>query len=223
MRYYACGEYGERYGRPHYHFIIFNLHPDCIAHLAPTWSKGFLKIEPVKSLSKVANYVSGYVIKAFTKAHTLKLRPFSIMSKRPYIGHSYVSRMKDYHLRLNQPYLDLGKFKQRLPKIFKRKIWLTEQPDPLGGEWKLAPKCTLPNCKPEPPGKYYDPLTRPKYTPPENWKSETEIQQERLYQARLHELKLKNGSDYDAESYLAHEQHYNERLIFSRFKCNDNQ
>lgn len=28
LRYYACGEYGERFGRPHYHYIIFNLHPD---------------------------------------------------------------------------------------------------------------------------------------------------------------------------------------------------
>lgn len=222
LRYYACGEYGERFGRPHYHYIFFNLHPEAVLQIPSIWKKGFCKIEPVKSLSKVANYVAGYVIKAYTKAKTLKLRPMSMMSKRPYIGQPYVVRMTEYHLRNNQPYLDLGKIKQRLPKIFKQKIWSTMQPDKLGGEWKHAPKCTLPGQLPE-TSRYYDPLEKLTYTPPENWKIESEIQAERLHAQRIHELKLKNGPDYDAESYLAHELHYNERRIFLNFKTNDQQ
>lgn len=223
LRYYACGEYGERYGRPHYHFIIFNLHPDIANQIGKIWNKGHVKVEPVLSTSKVSNYVSGYVIKNYKKAKTLKLRPMSLMSKKPYIGYTYVQRMAQYHRSLNEPYLQKGEIRQRLPKIFKRKIWSTVQPDPLGGEWKFAPCCTLPGCKPERPTKYYDPLEKPIYTPDPDWKITAEIQSERLRDARLHELYLKNGNDYDAEKYLAEEEHYNERLIFTRFKCSDKQ
>lgn len=221
LRYYACGEYGERFGRPHYHFIIFNLTPQAALEISRLWGMGYCKIELVRTQTKVSNYVSGYVIKNYKKAKTLKVRPMALMSKKPYLGHSYVQRMSGYHLLLNEPFLTRGEIRQRLPKIFKRKIWSTAQPDPLGGEWKFAPSCTLPGCTPEKPTKYYDPGEKLIYTPPSNWKIEAELQAERNYQAKLHELKLKNGPDYDAESYLAHEQHYNEQRIFLNFKCND--
>jgi len=73
LRYYMCGEYGEKLGRPHYHAIIFNYrYPDqrpfgkyygsekCLEH----WGRGHIHIGNVNS--KSASYVAGYIQKKVT-------------------------------------------------------------------------------------------------------------------------------------------------------------
>lgn len=75
IRYYMCGEYGENFGRPHFHAILFGLDfPDKTPHtrnaqgtlytsasLEALWGKGFCTVGPVTFES--AAYCARYVIK----------------------------------------------------------------------------------------------------------------------------------------------------------------
>lgn len=74
IRYFCCGEYGPKGGRPHYHMAIFNYKPDDLklykqnhcgqnlymsAELQKIWGKGFViigELEP-ESASYIARYV----------------------------------------------------------------------------------------------------------------------------------------------------------------------
>lgn len=57
FRYYACGEYGEKFGRPHYHAILFGL--DNQDEINQTWALGRVhcgSVEP-DSIRYVAQYI----------------------------------------------------------------------------------------------------------------------------------------------------------------------
>lgn len=122
-RYYAAGEYGEKYGRPHYHLIMFNVHPKTMHKLPNYWKHGHIDLQLCNHQDKVSNYVSGYIVNAHSHALRINKKPFSIMSKRPYLGHTYVQRMYDYHKRNQIAYIDRITYKQSLPRIYKNKIF----------------------------------------------------------------------------------------------------
>lgn len=106
FRYFACGEYGGKTGRPHYHLMIFTdvLEPFgfycpfamgnysnyfrytsslLIMHL---WSFGFHTIETKVEFSTL-RYVAKYMQKArLTDFSTDFQKPFLLMSHKPYIG-----------------------------------------------------------------------------------------------------------------------------------------
>lgn len=99
IRYIACGEYGEQTRRPHYHAIIFgedftsdridlsdSLYSSYI--LTETWQSGQVSIAPV-TMSSIC-YVCGYVTKKIGDADT-----FSLMSRRPGIGHRWLEKYSD--------------------------------------------------------------------------------------------------------------------------------
>ena len=60
IRYFGCGEYGSRYGRPHYHAIVFGLHfrSDSVQKC---WNFGRTNVKPV-TLGR-ARYVAKYTLK----------------------------------------------------------------------------------------------------------------------------------------------------------------
>jgi len=83
IRYYACGEYGDRFNRPHYHAILFNYWPNphirgniiklkenkgdslyTSPELTKCWKKGHVAFGKVTFQS--AAYVSNYVTKKIT-------------------------------------------------------------------------------------------------------------------------------------------------------------
>ena len=87
LRYIACGEYGDKTRRPHYHAIIFGQDfrydaqsIDRNLYTSPTvekiWKKGMVSLAPVTMASIC--YVCGYVQKKIGDADT-----FSLMSRRP--------------------------------------------------------------------------------------------------------------------------------------------
>lgn len=66
LRYYICGEYGEKGLRPHYHAVIFS--PDPIDHssVESAWTYGFIHFG-LDSNNAVAQYVAGYITKKLNR------------------------------------------------------------------------------------------------------------------------------------------------------------
>lgn len=109
FRYFACGEYGERTGRPHYHVILFGLLPDDEQCIQKSWSNGFVSCSLLTPAR--ARYVAKYVLKFESVALDGQTLPrgsstgrqpeFSLMSRRPGIGLSALSNLADQLLRRN--------------------------------------------------------------------------------------------------------------------------
>ena len=108
LRYYLCGEYGETYGRCHFHVIVFlDSHPadNFSRYVESAWSFGFVHIGSVSYDS--ACYVARYCTKLLTGPKKTwyierNITPeFSLMSRRPGIGASwlekYGSEVKTHH------------------------------------------------------------------------------------------------------------------------------
>ncbi|AXB22566.1 replication initiation protein [Alces alces faeces associated microvirus MP10 5560] len=105
IRFFACGEYGDRTGRPHYHAIIFNLpindlKPYFINELhqqiyqsetiSNIWGLGLVTIGEVTYES--AGYVARYTLKKRTKQETIDKqgeKEFTLMSRKPGIAQKY--------------------------------------------------------------------------------------------------------------------------------------
>lgn len=96
IRYYAVGEYGENFQRPHYHAIIFGLDPKKDKELIEDqWPYGFVSLGDVSYES--AQYVAGYVQKKLygqrEEEYEDSLPPFSLMSKN--LGKQFVLENAD--------------------------------------------------------------------------------------------------------------------------------
>lgn len=114
IRYFHCGEYGEQFGRPHYHACLFGIDfPDRVrfsescdtsAILESVWGLGFCTVGDVNFES--AAYVARYVMKKVTGEAALdhygRVNPvtgewfrcepeYTTMSRRPGIGAPWLS------------------------------------------------------------------------------------------------------------------------------------
>lgn len=104
VRFYGCGEYGERSKRPHYHIILFNCRfddrklyktsqngdrLDTSATVSKLWPFGFNVIGDVNfnSCAYVSRYVAGKITGDNAELHYGgRLPEFSMMSRNPGIG-----------------------------------------------------------------------------------------------------------------------------------------
>lgn len=129
IKYYACGEYGGRTYRPHYHIIMFNAKLELIQ---PAWDKGHIYYGSVTPSSV------GYTLKYMCKPKgnwDKKAREFSLMSKG--LGASYLTQpMLKWHKdkptgRLYIP-LEDGK-KAPMPRYYKQKIYERELYSEIAG------------------------------------------------------------------------------------------
>lgn len=119
IRYFACGEYGDKNGRPHYHIALFNFEPKDLKlyrtnrhnnpifkskELKKIWGKGFIVVEELNF--ETASYIARYVQK---KAG---LKP----QKRKYTGEFEQEWRTDE--RNGEPYLHtINKFKKQKKEI----------------------------------------------------------------------------------------------------------
>lgn len=123
IKYYGCGEYGERNGRPHYHAIIFGVGPEEREDLEACWPQGFVHCGVVSQAS--ARYVCNYVGKSFSgeladEVYGVRARPFQMVSQG--LGLGYLWR-NGAMLRRDMSCTVDGK-KVGLPRYYMQKLGL---------------------------------------------------------------------------------------------------
>lgn len=127
IKYYACGEYGGRTRRPHYHIILFNAKQE---HIQDAWKLGSVYYGDVNHAS--IYYTLKYMMKApkkqFRKGDPMK--EFALMSKGLGIDYAQDPRFQRWHMDdvENRMYLNLTDGKKiAMPRYYKDKIFNDEQ------------------------------------------------------------------------------------------------
>lgn len=127
IKYYACGEYGGKTNRPHYHIIMFNAQIELIQS---AWGKGNVHYGQVSGASV------GYTLKYISKPSRIplhrnddRLREFPLMSKG--LGINYLSdEIKQWHLSdmHNRMHLTIENGKKvSMPRYYKDKLYNEHQ------------------------------------------------------------------------------------------------
>lgn len=96
FRYYAAGEYGEKFGRPHYHALIFGVGAGERRVISECWGHGMIHVGSVTMDS--ARYVADYVGKTLygklaDQVYGVREHPFQVMSKG--VGRDFCDRNAD--------------------------------------------------------------------------------------------------------------------------------
>lgn len=131
--YFALGDYGDTFGRPHFHILFFNKGVFDSRALVDVWQAGevrdgnvpgFVRCDKV-SFGRI-HYVVSYGLLARLDWNALDSRPkpFFLMSKRPAIGKSYLTpSMCAHHVSLLKFYYQDGSYKKVLPRYLRDKIF----------------------------------------------------------------------------------------------------
>lgn len=117
LKYYATGEYGETFGRPHYHLIVFGLAPDndTRAAIRKTWTLGFSHVGTVTPDS--VRYVADYVQKQLNgpaAQREKRTQPFAVMSTG--IGKQWAI---ENQAKILENGLSIKGVPQQLPRYYK--------------------------------------------------------------------------------------------------------
>lgn len=128
IRYYLCGEYGDNFGRPHYHAMIWlpglqisaeELRP----FIVDSWSNGIvLGVYPFST--RLALYIAKYSTKQYGVDYDGMQPPFGLMSLKPAVGSCWVNSNRDFYLKNEQPYLtDRTGVRYSLPRYYKSRVY----------------------------------------------------------------------------------------------------
>lgn len=126
LKYFAVGEYGEKYQRPHYHAIVFNTSDEI---LQDKWTKndepiGIVTTDKVSQAS--IHYVTKYILNSKSGWGYKKTKPFSTMSNA--LGKEYVPLNADKHREtMSDQVVYVGGTRQRMPRYYKTLIFNAEQ------------------------------------------------------------------------------------------------
>lgn len=131
IRFFACGEYGEQRGRPHYHAIIYGASEADRNLVEETWGHGHTRTEPVTP-ARIA-YTAGYTAKKigymkdasyeridYTTGEVYQWQPpFLQMSRRPGIGGAAREHIQSWRLYAVEP---TQKYRMPVPR-FLHEAW----------------------------------------------------------------------------------------------------
>lgn len=158
LRFFLCGEYGDRTWRPHYHVCLFGAGLSFESQIRSSWSLGFVDVQEFSR--ERAQYTAGYVVKKMTRWEDPRLqgkRPeFARMSLRPGIGavamdtiaETLFSRSSEFmrsdglngdvpqQLRLGRQSVVLGRY---LGRVLREKIGMDQSSaDAITREWSIG-------------------------------------------------------------------------------------
>lgn len=127
IRYYAVGEYGSKFGRPHYHVLLFNAKE---SHVRSSWLDSNAQCIGTVHVGQVTASSVAYVTKYIVQPEELEahehdwVKPFSLMSRAYGIGGRYLDdRMVQWHRDNDAVYAIRDGSKVRLPRFYRDKIW----------------------------------------------------------------------------------------------------
>jgi len=105
FRFFACGEYGSRTLRPHYHVVLFGLpcNAEVERQVLSAWGAGHVSISQLSPAR--ASYVAKYVCKDISDDDKLPegyQREFARMSRNPGIGAGFIVAAADAVNRANR-------------------------------------------------------------------------------------------------------------------------
>lgn len=127
FQYYAVGEYGSLFGRPHYHVLFFGLEASYADSISTYWSlgsgprsRGFVHVAALSfaNVSYTVRYMSRYV--DYDKRLS---KPFMLCSKRPAIGSGYVDRMRQWHKSNKIFHCQKNQYKVAMPRYYRDRIF----------------------------------------------------------------------------------------------------
>jgi len=105
LRYFVAGEYGEKRGRPHYHFVLWGLSYDRRDVIYNSWcdphtgelmcDPDYLDVQQPRSTWDVSQYCCSYIMKAMTKPDDPRLdgRPPEFSSSSKGVGRLAVDQL----------------------------------------------------------------------------------------------------------------------------------
>ena len=124
FRYFAVGEYGGQFGRPHYHLLMF-IHSQVSIdmyrfYVEKCWDKGFTSYGTITP--KSINYVTFYILKqSYDEKYQSVTPPFQIMSKRPFLGEKFLNPYTESFIADNHRNIHSRGSNFAIPRIFLRK------------------------------------------------------------------------------------------------------
>lgn len=135
FRYFAVGEYGGQFGRPHYHVLFFL--PKKMEWLPmrnliyEKWFNQNIHVQSARDLVRLAHYTGKYCFKNDNRiSKEYQERPFRTMSRKPILGYRYLEKFGKEHLKkTDYRFLSFESKPDkpiRLPLAFQRKIFTNE-------------------------------------------------------------------------------------------------
>lgn len=135
IRYFACGEYGEQYQRPHYHIALFGWEPKDKVFwkekegvylykseiVEKTWGNGYVVVGDITIES--AAYIARYVVKKIVgikanEHYDGREKEYTVMSRAKAIGKDFWELYKTDIKKLDQCVIEGRKIK--VPKLYDK-------------------------------------------------------------------------------------------------------
>ncbi|UDN67885.1 replication initiator protein [robinz microvirus RP_171] len=126
IRYFAIGEYGTEFGRPHYHAVIFNLIDLDLVTLswADNHGRPIGHVTGSRATLGRIRYMVEYM--ALPQKENGKQKAFRLMSRNPGIGHNYIQKWKAFHKARSDSVVFNFSTPCAMPRYYKDKIYTTQ-------------------------------------------------------------------------------------------------